>query len=75
MLKARLTKTTIIVKLKDVQVSAVGPAGAAAVAGMSREISDGVTTVNENGTVTLVLRKDGDNWLIVAEHYSYKPTT
>lgn len=73
MLKARLAKPTIIVKLKDIQVVSIAPEVASAVASMAREISDGTTTVNETGTLTLVLRRDADRWVIVAEHYSYKP--
>ena len=43
-----------------------------ATAVMTRELGDGVTTVTESGALTIVLRKDGDSWLIVTEHYSYK---
>ncbi len=44
-----------------------------AVATMTRELGDGVTTVTENGSLTLVLRKDRTaGWVIVGEHYSYK---
>jgi ketosteroid isomerase-like protein len=73
MLKARLAKPTIIVKLKDLQVVSLAPEVASAVASMAREISDGTTSVAETGTLTLVLRRDADHWVIVAEHYSYKP--
>ena len=45
---------------------------AVAVATMTRELSDGATTVTENGTLTLVLRKDRGRWQIASEHYSYK---
>ena len=72
-LKDRLAKAKEIhVKLKDVQVASLGPTGAAAVATMTREVSDGVTTVTENGALTLVLRRTADGWQIVQEHYSYK---
>jgi ketosteroid isomerase-like protein len=73
MLKARLAKPTILVKLKDVQVVSIAPEVASAVASMARETSDGTTTVAESGTITLVLRRDADRWVIVAEHFSYKP--
>src|SRR6266436_2500629 len=58
----------IHVRLQDVKVTTV----ASAVSTMTREIGDGVTTVNENGVLTLVLRRDDDGWKIAAEHYSYK---
>ncbi len=36
-------------------------------------VNDGVTTVTEYGSLTLVFRKDPNaGWLIVGEHYSYK---
>jgi ketosteroid isomerase-like protein len=73
LLKARLAKPTIIVKLADVHVASLAPEVASAVASLSREFSDGTTTVTDSGTITLVLRRDGDHWVIVAEHYSYKP--
>jgi ketosteroid isomerase-like protein len=62
----------IHVKLKDEAVIAIGPAAAAVAATMTREISDGVTTVTENGALTLVLHHDPAGWVIVVEHYSYK---
>lgn len=72
-LKDRLARAKDIhVRLKDIQVVSLGPTGAAATATMTREISDGVTTVTESGALTLVLRKVGDMWKIVTEHYSYK---
>jgi ketosteroid isomerase-like protein len=60
------------VRLKDVTVSALAPSIATVAATMTREVSDGVTTVTENGALTLVLRQDADGWKIVVEHYSYK---
>lgn len=62
----------IHVRLKDVVVTSLAPTVASALATMSREIGDGVTTVTENGTLTLVLRNDADGWKIVVEHYSYR---
>ena len=59
------------VRLKDVVVAPLGERGAAVSAGMTREISDGVTTVTEEGILTLALRSDGTAWTIVSEHYSY----
>ena len=40
------------------QVASLVPGIATAIATMTREISDGITTVTENGALTLVLRKD-----------------
>jgi ketosteroid isomerase-like protein len=59
------------VRLKDVTVVPLGERGAAISAGMTREVSDGVTTVTEEGLLTLALRSDGVAWTIVSEHYSY----
>jgi len=36
-----------------------------------RSYGDGVTTVDEIGTLLLVFRRSGEDWLIVAESYSY----
>lgn len=62
------------VRLKDLAVAPLGEAGATIVAAMTREISDGVTTVTEEGRLTLALRDSGGGvWTIVSEHYSYLP--
>ncbi len=72
-LQDRLARTKEIhIRLKDIQVTALGPTAATATAAMTRELGDGVTTVTESGALTVVLRKDADIWLIVTEHYSYK---
>ena len=63
------------VRLKDIQVASLGPEAATATAAMTRELGDGVTTVSESGALTVVLRKQGDLWVIVTEHYSYKKGT
>ena len=73
MLKDRLAHAKEIhVRLKDVQVAARGSVVATAVTTLSREISDGTTTVSEQGPLTLVLHNAGDGWRIVAEHLSYR---
>lgn len=73
MLQDRLARAKDIhVRLKEVTVTSLAPTVASAVATMTREISDGVTTVTENGALTLVLLQTADGWKIVAEHYSYK---
>ena len=47
-------------------------AGTAIVVGkLTREVSDGVTSVSEAGTLTLTLIGQGADWRIVAEHFSY----
>lgn len=72
-LKDRLARASSIhVRLKDVQVASLAPEVASVAATMTREISEGATTVTETGALTLVLRKIDDKWLIVVEHYSYK---
>ncbi len=72
-LKDRLARASSIrIRLKDVQVLSLAPDVATAVATMTRELSEGSTTVTESGTLTLVLRKRDDAWVITTEHYSYK---
>ncbi|HEY5947770.1 MAG TPA: nuclear transport factor 2 family protein [Kofleriaceae bacterium] len=73
MLKDRLVRyKDVHVRLKDIQVQSLAPTAATATAAMTRELGDGVTTVTEYGALTIVLRKDGEQWLIVSEHYSFK---
>jgi uncharacterized protein (TIGR02246 family) len=74
-LTSRLGNATAVrVRLKDVAVLPLGDAGATLVAGMSREITGGATTLAEEGVVTLSLRATAEGaWLIVSEHYSYLP--
>jgi len=72
-LKDKLARaTTVRVTLKDVQVRAQSDGVATAIATMRREITDGATTTTENGTLSLVLRREGDSWVIAVEHYSYR---
>ena len=72
-LQARMAHAKEIhIALKDVAVTSFAPTIAGVSATMRREISDGVTTVTENGALTLVLRHDQDGWKIVQEHYSYR---
>jgi uncharacterized protein (TIGR02246 family) len=73
MLKDRLERfPKITIRLKDIQVASLGPTAATATAGMTREVGDDTTTVTESGALMVVLRKEGDAWVIVAEHYSHK---
>jgi ketosteroid isomerase-like protein len=72
-LRGRLARATAIhVRLAELQVVPLGGDAALASATMTRESTDGTTTVTENGIVTLALRKDDTGWVIAGEHYSYK---
>lgn len=72
MLKDQLARAKEVhVRLKDLKIAPRGEV-ATAVATMSREISDGTTTVSEQGPVMLVWQREGDGWHIIAEHFSYK---
>ncbi len=72
-LKERLSKVTAArVRLKDILVTPLGPDAAAVTAAMIRELGDATTTLTESGTVSLVLHRIGNAWVIVHEHYSYK---
>jgi ketosteroid isomerase-like protein len=76
MLKDRFARfKDIQIRLKDIQVASLGGTAAVATASMTRELGDGVTTITESGALTVVLRKEGDIWVIVSEHYSYKRST
>jgi ketosteroid isomerase-like protein len=73
MLKDRFAHAKEVhVRLKDITVTSLAPTAASAIATMTREISDGTTTVTENGALTLVLKQTTAGWKIVSEHYSYK---
>jgi ketosteroid isomerase-like protein len=73
MLRDRLVRyKKIHIRLKDIQVQSLGEAAAVATAAMTREQGDDVTTVTEYGALTIVLRRAGERWLIVTEHYSYR---
>lgn len=72
MVKDRLERfQKIQIRLKDIQVASLGPTAATATAAMTREVGDETTTVTESGALTVVLRKEGETWVIVAEHYSH----
>jgi len=60
------------VRITELQVAALGPDAAVASGMMTRESTDGTTTVTENGVLTLALRKDDAGWVIASEHYSYR---
>jgi ketosteroid isomerase-like protein len=72
-LDARLARASSIhLRIADIRVSPVG-GGAIATASLSREITEGATSVADTGTLTLVFATDGDKLLIVAEHFSFRP--
>lgn len=72
MLERRLAAATSVrVRLAEVAVAQAGEGGAVVSARMTRETSDGVSTLTEDGPLTLALRLDGTSWRIVAQHYSY----
>lgn len=62
-------------QLGDVRVMALGEGGALVHAAVHRTYGDDVSTVDEQGEVTLVLRRIDETWKIVAEHYSYAGVT
>jgi hypothetical protein len=66
--------TEVHVRLTDVSVLALGTGGASVTATMTRSVAAGQTSVQEQGTLTLALRAEGDRWVIVGEHFSYVPT-
>jgi ketosteroid isomerase-like protein len=72
-LRARLANATAVhVRLADLQVIALGADAAVASAKMTREATQGATTVTEQGLLTLALRRNDETWVIASEHYSYK---
>lgn len=72
-LKDRIARVeSIHIRLKDVTVISLGLEAASAVATMTRELTEGTTTVTEAGTLTLVFRKTAEGWVISSEHYSYR---
>lgn len=76
MLKDRFARfKDVHINLKDIQVTALDGTAAVATASMTQELGDGTTSISESGALTVVLRKQGDAWLIVTEHYSYKRST
>lgn len=72
-LRARLASATAVhVRLADLHVVALGADAAVASAKMTREATEGATTVTEQGLLTLALRRNGETWVIAGEHYSYR---
>ncbi len=65
----------IHIQLADVQVVALDDGAAVVTASITRDASDGVTTISERGALTLAIRSRPDGtWVIVSEHYSYPRT-
>ncbi len=72
MLERKLAAATSVrVRLAEVVVAQAGAGGAVVNARMTRETSDGVSTLTEDGPLTLAMRLEGTSWRIVAQHYSY----
>jgi len=65
--------TEVHVKIGAVSVTALGSGGAAISAELTREISDGVTTIVEKGSLTLAIGREGQRWVIIHEHFSFPP--
>jgi ketosteroid isomerase-like protein len=63
--------TAIHIQLDDLTVAPLGAEGAVANATMSREIDSVAGNVTEKGALTLALRREGERWVIVSEHYSH----
>jgi ketosteroid isomerase-like protein len=73
MLKEKLARASqIYMRLTEIKVSLENGAPIASAA-LTREISDGVTSVQETGALTMSFGRDGDKWVIVSEHFSFRP--
>jgi uncharacterized protein (TIGR02246 family) len=64
--------SAIRVRITELRVAALDAGAAVATGLMTRESTDGATTVTETGVLTLALRKDDTGWVIASEHYSYR---
>jgi len=72
-IKDRLARfQKIVIRLRDITVVPLGPTAVSATVAMTRELGDDVTTITETGALTMVLRREGETWVIVTEHYSYR---
>lgn len=65
----------IRIELEPVRVVPLGADGAVVTARLARTVSHGPTSVREEGTLTLVLRRDAGGWVIAGEHFSHPPRT
>jgi hypothetical protein len=66
--------SAIHLDLADEKVTPLGSDAAMVSASISREIDDASGAVTEKGTLTMVLTREGDHWVIIGEHYSH-PTS
>jgi ketosteroid isomerase-like protein len=66
--------TQVHIQLDTPSVTPLGTDAAIVNVTMSREIDDAGGAVTEHGALTLVVSREGDHWVIVAEHYSH-PTS
>jgi ketosteroid isomerase-like protein len=72
-LAARIARATDVrYRLTDIQVAPTGDT-AIVTASLAREISEGATTATDAGTLTLVFARDAARWVIVSEHFSFRP--
>lgn len=72
-LRARLDRARAFhVRISELEITALGDAAALAVGAMTRESSDGTTTVTETGVVMFALKTTATGWVIAGEHYSYR---
>lgn len=63
--------TKVRMVIKDLSIQPLSPSSAVASATLESSIGDDAATVTERGTLTLVLRKVGEGWKLVSEHFSY----
>lgn len=74
-LQTRMGQATAVhLQLDTPTVTPLGGDAAVVEVTMSREIEDAGGAVTEHGALTLVVSREGDHWVIVAEHYSH-PTS
>lgn len=63
----------IQLEIEDVRIIPLGQSGAVVTARVARTVHDSATAVREEGVLTLVLRRDGERWVIASEHFSHQP--
>ena len=63
--------TEVKLRVTDLQILALGDGGAVATVRARRSLGDGSHVVDENGTLTLVFRRQAGSFLILSEHWSF----
>lgn len=61
-------------RFEGTSTAGLGIDGGVLVTSLERELDDGAGTITERGTLTLVVRRSAEGWVIVSEHYSYPPS-